>query len=130
MKLLLAIALAAPLFAQAPLRGLVGAHVHYNGDKAFLDKMAARLDPYDGVAFILASPDQIADVTEAMKKHPGRFVGLGSLKLDDPNAPSLVDRFHNAGFRGLGELSHGHVPYELFQCRHAFLPIPWGCCRC
>ena len=29
--------------------------------------------------------------------------------------------------RGLGELSHGHVPYELFQCRHAFLPIPWGC---
>ena len=105
MKLLLAIALAAPLWAQNPLRGLVDAHVHYNGDKAFLDKMAARLDPYDGTAFLITTPNQIADVTEAMKKHPKRFVGLGSMKLDDPQAVALVDRFHDAGFRGLGELT-------------------------
>jgi len=105
MKLLLAIAISASLWAQTPLRGLVDVHVHYNGEKAFLDKMAARLDPYDGEALILATSAQIADVSEAMKKHPKRFIGIGSMKLDDPQAVALVDRFHEAGFRGLGELT-------------------------
>jgi hypothetical protein len=105
-RLLIVLALTAPgLWGQAALRGLVDAHVHYNGDKAFLEKMAARLDPYDGTAFILAQPNQIGDVTAAMKQHPKRFVGLGSIKLDDPQAVALVDKFHEAGFRGLGELT-------------------------
>src|ERR1043165_5338607 len=95
----------AALYGQPALRGLVDAHVHYNGDKAFLDKMAARLDPFDGTAFILADEKQIPDVLAAMKQHPNRFIGLGSMKLDDPNAVALVDKFHDAGFRGLGELS-------------------------
>src|SRR5215813_4294345 len=93
------------LCAQAPLRGLVDAHVHYNGDKAFLEKMSARLDPFDGTAFILTQAKDIPDVLEAMKRHPGRFAGLGSIRLDDPQAVSLVDKFHSAGFIGLGELT-------------------------
>lgn len=105
-RLLIVLALTAHgLWGQAALRGLVDAHVHYNGDKAFLDKMAARLDPYDGTAFILAPPNQIGDITAAMKQHPKRFIGLGSIKLDDPQAVALVDKFHEAGFRGLGELT-------------------------
>jgi uncharacterized protein len=105
-RLLIVLALTAHgLWGQAALRGLVDAHVHYNGDKAFLDKMAARLDPYDGTAFILAQPNQIGDITAASKQHPKRFIGLGSIKLDDPQAVALVDKFHEAGFRGLGELT-------------------------
>jgi predicted TIM-barrel fold metal-dependent hydrolase len=84
---------------------MVDAHVHYNGDKAFLEKMAARLDPFDGTALILAQPNEIPDVLAAMKQHPKRFVGLGSIRLDDPQAVALVDRFHDAGFRGLGEIT-------------------------
>ena len=64
------------LCGQGPLRGLVDAHVHYNGDKAFLEKMAARLDPFDGTAFILTQPKDIPDVTAAIKQHPKRFIGL------------------------------------------------------
>src|ERR1051325_6498192 len=93
------------LWGQAALRGLVDAHVHYNGDKSFLDKMAARLDPFDGTAFILGDARQIPDVLAATQQPPNRLIRLGSLKLDDPNAGALVDRFHDAGFRGLGELS-------------------------
>jgi len=93
------------LWGQAALRGLVDVHVHYNGEKAFLEKMAARLDPFDGTALILAKPEEIPDVLAAMKQHPKRFVGLGSIRLDDPQAVSLVDKFHEAGFLGLGELS-------------------------
>src|SRR5262245_4152617 len=93
------------LCGQAPLRGLVDAHVHYNGDKTFLEKMAARLDPYDGAAFILTQPKDIPDVLAVMKRHPKRFAGLGSLRLDDPQAASLVDKLHDAGFIGLGEIT-------------------------
>jgi uncharacterized protein len=110
--LLLAIIGCHALWAQPALRGLVDSHVHYNGDKRFLDSMAARLDPFDGTAFILTQPKDIPDVLAAMKQHPKRFVGLGSLKLDDPQAVSLVDKFHDAGFRGLGELSGPLKSYD------------------
>jgi predicted TIM-barrel fold metal-dependent hydrolase len=100
------------LWGQAALRGLVDSHVHYNGDKAFLEKMAQRLDPFDGTAFILTQPKDIPDVLAAMKAHPNRFVGLGSMRLDDPLAVSLVDKFHDAGFRGLGELTGPLKSYD------------------
>ena len=99
-RLLLPILVGQALWGQAALRGLVDAHVHYNGDKAFLEKMALRLDPFDGTALILTQPKDIPDVLAAMKQHPNRFVGLGSIRLDDPLAVSLVDKFHDAGFAG------------------------------
>jgi predicted TIM-barrel fold metal-dependent hydrolase len=67
--------------------------------------MAARLEPFDGTAFILTEPKDIPDVLAAIKQHPNRFAGLGSIKLDDPKAVSLVDQFQKAGFIGLGELT-------------------------
>jgi predicted TIM-barrel fold metal-dependent hydrolase len=90
---------------QAGQQGLVDVHVHYNGDKAFLQQMVGRLDKYDGTAFILTPLQNIQDVQAAIKEHPKRFIGFGSMRLDDPQAVSLVDRFHAAGFRGLGEMS-------------------------
>ena len=93
------------LLGQARLHGLVDAHVHYNGDKAFLEQMLIRLDKFDGTAFILTPPENLADVQSFIKQHPKRFVGFGSIKLDDPQALSQVDRFNAAGFRGLGEMT-------------------------
>jgi predicted TIM-barrel fold metal-dependent hydrolase len=93
------------LLGQAGQQGLVDVHVHYNGDKKFLHEMVGRLDKFDGTAFILTQPENIADVQAAVKEHPKRFIGFGSLKLDDPQAVALVERFHAAGFRGLGEMS-------------------------
>jgi predicted TIM-barrel fold metal-dependent hydrolase len=93
------------LFGQAAQRGLVDVHVHYNGDKAFLQQMLERLDKYDGTAFILTPPQNLDEVQAFLRQHPKRFVGIGSIRLDDPNAVSLVDRFNAAGFRGLGEMS-------------------------
>jgi len=103
--LLLPVIVGQALWGQSALRGLVDGHVHYNGDKTFLEKMAMRLDPFDGTALILTQPADIPDVLAAMKQHPNRFIGLGSIRLDDPLAVSLVDKFHDAGFRGLGELT-------------------------
>jgi len=103
---------ARPVCGQTPMRGLVDVHVHYNGDKAFLRQMAARLDKYDGTALILTAPKDLPDVVAAIKEYPKRFVGIGSIRLDDPQAVAQVDRFHEAGFRGLGELTGPLKSYD------------------
>ncbi len=67
--------------------------------------MLTRLDKYDGTGFLLTEPKDLQDVQAFIQEHPKRFVGFGSIKLDDAQAVALVDRFHAAGFRGLGEMS-------------------------
>ena len=84
---------------------LVDAHVHHNGDPAFLEMLVAKLDAVDGMAFLLTEPKDLESVKGFIRKNPKRLVGFGQIQLDDPKAPALVDRFHEAGFRGLGEIS-------------------------
>src|ERR1700737_2782611 len=91
---------------------LIDCHVHHNGQKAFLDQLIAKMDALDGMALLITAPADLKDVTRAMAEHPGRLVGLGEIRLDDPQALALVDRFHEAGFRGLGEITGPHYPYD------------------
>jgi uncharacterized protein len=83
---------------------IIDVHVHYNGDPAFLDKLVAKLDAVDGLALVITSPKDLESVKAFIAKHPNRLQGLGNISLDDPNVLDLVDRFHAAGFVGLGEI--------------------------
>lgn len=93
------------LNAQANPPGLIDVHVHHNGDPAFLEKLVAKLEPLNGLALLLTLPKDLDSVREFAAKHPNRIVGMGQISLDDPLALELLDRFHAAGFRGLGELT-------------------------
>src|SRR2546427_530969 len=84
---------------------LVDTHVHHNGDPAFLQKLVAKLEAVDGVAFLLTAPKDLDSVKAFMTRRPNRLIGFGSIQLDDPRVLELIDRFHAAGFRGLGELT-------------------------
>ena len=84
---------------------LIDAHVHHNGNPAFLEKLVAKLDEVDGRAFLLTEPRDLESVKGFIRKFPQRLTGFGQIRLDDPQALALVDRFHEAGFRGLGEIS-------------------------
>ncbi len=86
-------------------RRLIDAHVHHNGDPKFIEQLVARLDRVDGQAFLLVEPKDF-DATQALLiKHANRLIGFGQIQLDDPHALEWIDRFHNGGFRGLGEIS-------------------------
>lgn len=84
---------------------IIDGHVHFNGDPVFLDKLYAKLESVDGMAFLLTKPQDLDTVTQFMKTHPHRIIGFGDISLDDPRALQLVDIFHDAGFRGLGEFT-------------------------
>src|SRR6185503_5565327 len=84
---------------------LIDAHLHHNGDPAFLKKLIAKLDAVDGLAFLLTDPKDLDSVKDAVRQHSNRLVGFGEIQLDHPKVLDQIDAFHAAGFRGLGEIS-------------------------
>jgi hypothetical protein len=100
------------LLAQVGRPKIIDAHVHHNGDPAFLEKLVAKLDSVDGLALLITAPQDLPSVTAFIKKHPNRLVCMGELRLDDPVAVSLVDRFHAAGCRGLSEITSPLKNYD------------------
>ena len=100
------------IHSQASPPRLIDAHVHYNGDPAFLEKLVAKLDSVDGIAFILVKPQDMKTATAAIAKHQNRLIGFGDISPDDPRAVELVDQIHKAGFRGLGEMTSTLKNYD------------------
>ncbi|MBI3280054.1 MAG: amidohydrolase family protein [Acidobacteria bacterium] len=98
-----------PAFCQPKL---IDAHVHHNGDAKFLDRLLTRLDQLDGMALLLVKPKDLEQVKPYLEEHENRLVGIGDIALDDPQAVEWVDRFHAAGFRGLGELTRPRKNFD------------------
>jgi len=103
---------AALLPAQTHAPRLIDCHVHYNGERAFLEKLVARLEPEDGLAFLLVKPADLDSAKPFIASHPNRLLGLGDIRLDSPDVLAQIDRFHQAGFRGLGEITSPMYPYD------------------
>jgi predicted TIM-barrel fold metal-dependent hydrolase len=101
-----------PLLAQSAQPQIIDGHVHYNGDPAFLQKLLAKLDSVNGMAFLLVPPADMNTAVPFIHAHSNRLIGFGAIKLDAPDVLAQVDRFHAAGFRGLGELSSSLHNYD------------------
>ncbi len=97
---------------ETPAPKLVDAHVHYNGDPAFLEKFAAKLEATDGIAFILIKPHDFESARAEIAKHPNRLIGFGDISPDDPKALELIDQIHQWGFRGVGEITSTLKNYD------------------
>ncbi len=91
---------------------IIDCHHHYTGDASYLERLVSKLDGLDGMAFLLTEPPDLQSAKNLIDRHPHRFVGFGEVSLDDPNAVDLVDRFHDAGFRGLGELENPRKNFD------------------
>jgi len=107
------------LAAQQSRPRIIDAHIHHNGDPAFLQKLLAKLDSVDAMALLITAPKDLENVQAFIAKHPNRLKGLGEISLDDPQALKLVDHFHAAGFVGLGEITS---PLRNYDDR-AYWPI-------
>jgi uncharacterized protein len=110
--LLACIFVCGPLLAQSAQPKIIDGHVHYNGDPAFLQKLLQKLESVDGMAFLLVPPADMDTAVPFIHAHPNRLTGFGSIKLDAPNVLEQVDRFHAAGFRGLGEITSSLHNYD------------------
>lgn len=91
---------------------LIDCHVHHNGTEAFLEQLTQKLETVDGMAMLITAPKDLNQVVQFQKRHPNRLIGLGEIRLDAPDVLETVDRFHQAGFRGLGEMTGPKYPYD------------------
>jgi uncharacterized protein len=98
--------------AQTHAPKLIDVHVHYDGEPGVLEKLLEKLNANDGLAFLLTTPNGFPQASRFIQEHPDRFIGFGDIKLDDPNALSEIDHFHEAGFRGLGEITSTKKNYD------------------
>ena len=112
--LIVLVVLSAPLPAKAQSRRpkLIDVHVHYNGEAGFLEKLLDKLEANDGLAFLLTTPKGFPEAKKFINQHPDRLIGFGDVQLDDPNVLAEIDRFHDAGFRGLGEITSTERNYD------------------
>jgi predicted TIM-barrel fold metal-dependent hydrolase len=95
-----------PLLAQSAQPKIIDGHVHYNGDPAFLQKLLAKMESVDGMAFVLVPPVDMDTAVPIIHAHPDRLVGFAEIDLDSPHAIEDIDIAHEAGFRGIGELEY------------------------
>jgi hypothetical protein len=100
------------VLAQTHVPKLIDVHIHYDGEAGILEKLLDKLNAADGLAFLLTTPNGFPQATRFIHEHPDRFIGFGDVKLDDPNVLQEIDRFHAAGFRGLGEITSTLRAYD------------------
>jgi uncharacterized protein len=98
--------------AQAHSPKLIDVHVHYDGEPGVLEKLLDKLNAVDGFAFLLTTPKGFPQANKFIHEHPSRLIGFGDIKLDDPQVLEEIDRFHEAGFRGLGEITSTLKAYD------------------
>jgi uncharacterized protein len=103
---LMCVLVCGPLWAQSAQPKIIDGHVHYNGDPAFLQKLLAKLDSVDGMAFLLVPPSDMDTAVPFIHAHPNRLIGFANIDMDSAHALEQIDLAHEAGFRGLGELEY------------------------
>lgn len=102
----------APSRAQSHAPKLIDVHVHYNGEPGFLENLLAKLDAHDGMAFLLSTAKGFPQASQFIHEHPNRLIGFADVRLDDPDVLAEIDRFHRAGFRGIGEITSTQKNYD------------------
>jgi uncharacterized protein len=98
--------------AQTTPPKLIDVHEHFDGEPGVLEQMLVKLQAADGMGFLLVTQKGFPEASKFVHEHPDRFVGFGDIKLDDPNVLEEIDQFHQAGFRGLGEITSSEKNYD------------------
>jgi hypothetical protein len=110
--LLILLSVSLTMVAQTTPPKLIDVHEHYNGEPGVLEKLLAKLDAADGIGILLTTPKGFPEASKFIKEHSNRFIGFADIKLDDADVLQQIDRFHDAGFRGLGEISSTLKNYD------------------
>src|SRR5262249_226183 len=71
-----------------------------------------KLTAADGIGVLLVTPKGFTEATKYIHEHPDHFIGFADIKLDDPNVLEEIDRYHKAGYRGIGEITSSEKNYD------------------
>ena len=89
----------------ARTRFKIDSHYHFRDEPDFIRRTLETYRKHNAMVCVLTPIRSLGTVKEAATKNPEVIIPYGSIQLDDPAALEQIDKFHQAGFRGIGEIS-------------------------
>jgi len=86
---------------RVPARFIIDSHQHYREDPAYIDTLVRVYRPRHAMACVLTPIRGLEVVRKAAAAHPDVVIPYGHINVDDPDAPAQIDRFAQAGFKGI-----------------------------
>jgi predicted TIM-barrel fold metal-dependent hydrolase len=96
---------ASPASAQpapsAPRRFIIDSHQHYEDKPDYFERLVKTYRPRNAMACVLTPMSGFEAVKKATAQHPDVVIPYGQINVDDTAAPSEIDAFARAGFKGI-----------------------------
>src|SRR5262245_39860511 len=93
---------------QPPRRFIIDSHQHFDARPDYFDKLVATYRPRNAMACVLTPMAGFDATKRAAAAHPDVVIPYGQINVDDPDAPSQIAKFADAGFKGIKMHSPRH----------------------
>jgi uncharacterized protein len=93
---------------QPPRRFIIDSHQHFDARPDYFDKLVATYRPRNAMACVLTPMAGFEATKRAAAAHPDVVIPYGQINVDDPEAPSQIAKFADAGFKGIKMHSPRH----------------------
>jgi hypothetical protein len=84
-----------------PRRFIIDSHQHYEDRPDYFERLVATYRPRNAMACVLTPMAGFERVRQAVVAHPDVVIPYGRISVDDPGALAQIDRFAEAGFKGI-----------------------------
>jgi uncharacterized protein len=87
--------------AQPPRRFVIDAHQHYSDAPDYVARLVKIYRPLNAMACVLTPMAGFEVVRKAAAQHPDVIIPYGRVNVDEPGVVKEIQRFADAGFRGI-----------------------------
>jgi uncharacterized protein len=87
--------------AQPPRRFVIDAHQHYSDAPDYVARLVKIYRPLNAMACVLTPMAGFEVVRKAATQHPDVIIPYGRVNVDEPGVVKEIQRFADAGFRGI-----------------------------
>ena len=84
-----------------PRRFIIDSHQHYQDAPDYVDRLVKTYQPRNAMACVLTPMSGFEVIKKAAQDYPETIIPYGYIMVDDPKALSEVQRFADAGFKGI-----------------------------
>jgi hypothetical protein len=84
-----------------PRRFIIDAHQHYQAAPDYIKRLVETYRPRNALACVLTPMSGFDAVKKAAADHPDVIIPYGHIDVDNPRAPAEIQKFADAGFKGV-----------------------------
>ncbi len=98
----------AQMTAGIPRRFIIDSHQHYEEDPKYIDRLVRVYRPLNAMACVNTFMSGFEAVRKAAVDYPDVVIPYGRINVDEPDSLAQIDKFADAGFKGIKMHSPRH----------------------